>query len=68
MRQALLFALIGAAAGLLAAQFLPSLGKSGLDKGFSDLAFELGAKRPYLLNAAVGAAIGAVIGGILGKK
>lgn len=68
MRQILLYALIGAAVGLLVAQFLPSLGRSGLDKGFSDLAFELGAQRPYLLNAGIGAAVGALIGGIFSKK
>ncbi len=68
MRNALLFALIGAAAGLAVAHFFPSLGKSGLDKGFSDLAFGLGAKKPYLLDAGIGAALGAVIGFLTDKK
>ena len=63
-----LFALVGAAVGLLLAQFFPSLGKSGLDKGFSDLGFAMGAKKPYLFNAGVGAGIGALLGLALSRK
>jgi len=61
-------ALVGAIAGLLVAEFFPSLGKSGLEKGLSDLAFDLGSKKPYLMNGGIGAAVGALIGGFLFKK
>lgn len=68
MKNIALSALIGAAVGLLLAHFFPSLGKDGLSKGLSDIAFDLGAQRPYALNAGLGAAIGAVLGFVTQKK
>lgn len=68
MKNIVLYALIGAAAGLAVAHFFPSLGKAGLDKGFSDIAFGLGAKKPYAMDAGIGAALGALIGFLTQKK
>jgi hypothetical protein len=61
-------AALGALIGLAVAQFFPSLGKSGLAKGLSDFAFEMGAKKPYLMDAGIGAGLGALLGLALSKK
>jgi len=68
MNKVIMAALIGAVAGVLVAQFFPSLGKSGLDKGLSDFAFEMGAKKPYLVDAGIGAGLGALLGLAFSKK
>lgn len=62
MQKAMQYAVVGLVVGLLVAQFFPSLGKGGLDKGLSDFAFEMGAKRPYLMDAGIGAGLGALLG------
>lgn len=67
-RKIIAFALLGAVAGLLVAEFLPSLGRNGLSKAGADLGFALGARKPYLPDAAAGAALGALLGWLLGGK
>jgi len=67
MRKALAFAVVGAAAGILVAQYFPALGKSGLDRGLSKLAYHLGAERPYAVDAGIGAGIGFLVGLLAGK-
>jgi hypothetical protein len=67
VKKTLAFALVGAAAGVLVAQYFPALGKNGLDRGLSKLAYNLGAQRPYALDAGVGAAIGFLVGLLAGK-
>ena len=44
------------------------IGKSGLEKGLSDFAFEMGAKKPYLVDAGIGAGLGALLGLAISKK
>ena len=68
MRTVLIYTLVGAAAGLLVAQFLPTLGRTGLDKGLSDMAYGLGAAKPFAHNAAWGAGLGALLGLALKNK
>lgn len=68
MNKIAVYAIVGAAAGLLVAQFFPSLGKQGISAGLSDMAFSLGAQRPFLLDAAIGAVLGALLGLLTGKK
>ena len=67
MKKAFACALVGAAAGILVAQYFPALGKSGLDRGLSKLAYNLGAQRPYAVDAAIGAAVGFLAGLVAGK-
>jgi hypothetical protein len=67
VKKAFAFTLVGAAAGILVAQYFPALGKSGLDRGLSKLAYNLGAQRPYALDAGIGAGIGLLIGLFAGK-
>ena len=62
MKKALALAVVGAAAGILVAQYFPALGKSGLDRGLSKLAYGLGAERPYTVDACIGAGLGFLAG------
>jgi hypothetical protein len=67
VKNTLIYVLAGAAAGLLVAQCLPALGKSGLDRGLSNLAFNLGAQKPYAVDGCVGAGLGLLAGLLRGK-
>jgi hypothetical protein len=68
MQKVISLAAVGALVGLAVAQFFPSLGKSGLAKGLSDFSFEMGAKKPFLMNAGIGAGLGALLGLAISKK
>ena len=68
MRSVLVWILVGTAAGLVVAQYMPSLGHSGLDKGLSDMAYGLGAAKPFAQDAGLGAAVGALLGLAMQKK
>ena len=68
MKNIAIYALIGLAAGLLIAQFFPSLGKGEVAAGLNDVAVALGKDRPYATFGGVGALVGAIIGAVTGKK
>jgi hypothetical protein len=67
MKKSLAYALVGAAAGILVAQYFPALGKNGLDRGLSKLAYNLGAQRPYAVDACIGAGLGFLASLLAGK-
>jgi hypothetical protein len=68
MKNIVLYAVIGALAGLLTAELFPSIGKGSFESGLNNLAYSLGKSKPYLNFAAIGAIAGAVIGALAGKK
>jgi len=67
LKKTLVYVLAGAAVGLLVAQYFPALGKSGLDRGLSRLAYNLGAQRPYAVDGCIGAGLGLLAGLLAGK-
>lgn len=68
MNKIVLSALVGAAVGLLLAEFFPNLGKGSFASNMNDLAFSLGKQKPYMNFAGVGAVAGAIVGFLSAKK
>ena len=68
MKNIVLSALVGAAVGVLLAEFFPNLGKGSFASNLNDLAFSLGKQKPYMNFAVIGAVIGAAVGALSAKR
>ena len=62
LNKILVFAAIGAAVGILLAEFAPELGLNKGERFVSEIGHAFGGARPYARNASIGAAVGALIG------
>lgn len=61
-KKILVYVVLGAAAGLLLAEFFPALGMGKGEKFVTDIGRAFGADKPYLRNASIGAIVGGFIG------
>ena len=63
----LVFVIVGAAAGLVLAQYYPDLGLAKGERFAAGLGRAFGADKPFVRNALIGAVAGALLG-LFGKK